>query len=499
MLKKYALLLGTVAIISVGAAPRAEAVPPMAEAAIKYYEKFENGCSVDWDTRLAQAGRYYVYKENGKQGLLDSQGKIVVEPYYSEIIDMDKDTIIVRKGSKYGLIKRDGMEVLMPKYDEITYNLELNAFETKKGKGLLFFDHEGNILNNPSSSQLELKDLIVPVKFPKGTYFNLRNGGRVTVNGNKYIVTDYSGSKVATYKGDFINQNYKGGFLIGEGKKYSFFDSNMQPLQTIKAETILELPNGVFEITRIVHGLSVVGLAKTAISFGLDSYGGIADRWFNPGKRHNRRDKEKFGYVNHLGEEFVPTKFDYLGNFYMGQALVRDNSSYGYASENGNYPVPVEFEDISVRGLYSPDTVVVKKSGKYGLYGLNKAMLAYGYQDAANYVNGLAPVKLAEGQWGYVDKAGNMAIAAQYDSVTPFYDEHAMVKVKDSYAIIDRAGKLVASIPEAKEASALRGGSAVIKTTAGYFLVDLQGNRINELPYNNLKIYHPLEGILGKW
>lgn len=499
MFKKTLIVLSVLACLNVMNMENASAMPAMAKAALKYYDQFENGCSVDWDSRLAKAGRYYVYKQSGKEGLLDSQGRKLVDAVYSEIIDIDKDVVIVRKGSKYGLVRTDGLEIVLPTYDDISYDLESRTFKAKKGKNYTYLDHSGRAMAGVRSSQRELKVLGVPQKAPKGLTYSLANGGKVTVNGSKYVVTDYAGAKVKTYKGNFFNANYKGGFLIGDKNEYNFYDANMQPLTTVKAETIQELPNGVFEITRTVHGISVVGVAKTVLSFGLDNYGGIADRWFNPGKKHNRREKVKFGYVDHLGNEFVPTKFDYLGSFYMGKAVVMDNDRFGYAEENGNYPVPVEFDDVSVPGLYDRNSVVVEKDGKYGHYAMHKGLLTYGYEEARNFVNGLAPVKQSNGKWGYVDKAGREVIAAQYSLATPFYDSFAVVKDNGVYCLINRSGTIMAVLLEAKEASSFMGGSALVKQADGYYLVDGQGNKLHAVAYENLKLFHPLENIRGKW
>lgn len=499
MLKKTLIALGAVACLTMVNVPTADAAPAMAKAANKYYDSFENGSSVDWDRRLANLGRYYIYKEAGKEGLLDSHGKKLLDPVYSEIMDIDKDVVIVRKGSKYGLVKTNGMEIVMPSYSDITYDLDSKAFLAIKGKNSVYLDHKGNPLAMVRFTQRDAKTFEIPAKPVKGLAYSLANGGKVEVKGKKFVVTNGAGAKVATVKGDFLNKNYKGGFLVGDENKYNFYDKNMQLLKTVKAEGIMELPNGVFEITRTVTGLSVVGVMKTALSFYLDQYGGIADRWFNPGKKHNRREKVKFGYVDHEGNEFVPTKFDYLGNFYMGKALVMDNDRFGYVQENGSYPVPVEFDDISALGLYDRSSVVVKKDGKYGLYTIGQGLVAHGFDAAGNFVNGLAAVKNADDRWGYVDKSGILAIRPSFDQVTPFYDSSAVIKNNGVYGVIDRAGNLLATLPEAKEVSAMQGGSALLKTAEGYYLIGLQGEKLNALPYGNLKIFRNIENIRGKW
>lgn len=495
------------AVLWLAALPQAAQAAPMAKAAAAYYDAFESGASPDWDAWLAQQPRYYVYKENGRQGLLDAAGRTAVPPVYKEIADVAGDTVIV-KNADYGLVRLGGLELTLPKYDSLRYDLAGGRFVGVKGKTEYYLDADGRVLGSAkyvpddSAGDKDKKgggQKPEPAKYAKNAFYPLTGGGRVLLAKGKFTVQDRAGKKLKTWHGLSLQRNIRGGFMLAQEEKFIFFDGDMRELNTVKALTCSELPNGVFEITRQKTGISVAGVAKSILSFGLDQAGGLADRWLNPGKKHNKRVIDKRGYVDNRGNEFVPTKFDYLGGFYNGRALVMDNDKFGYANERGGFDVPVSFSDISSFGLYDRDTVLVKHEGRIGFYQAGRGLLATGFADGRNFVNGLAAVAGPERKWGYIDKQGRLLIPYSFEEATPFYGRRAMAKRGGVYCIIDRSGGIVAELPGVQQASALRGGSALVKTGGRYGLVDEDGNFIKEAAYSSLKIFHDVESEKGIW
>ena len=62
------------------------------------------------------------YRENGRYGLKDAQGNVVMEPSYFSINEFYGDYATVYDGSKYGLIDRTGKLVVPMQYDSIRRN-----------------------------------------------------------------------------------------------------------------------------------------------------------------------------------------------------------------------------------------------------------------------------------------------------------------------------------------------------------------------------------------
>lgn len=62
------------------------------------------------------------YRENGRYGLKDSAGNIVMEPSYVQVNDFKGEYATVSNGEKTGLIDRLGNQVIAPRFDNIRSN-----------------------------------------------------------------------------------------------------------------------------------------------------------------------------------------------------------------------------------------------------------------------------------------------------------------------------------------------------------------------------------------
>lgn len=89
------------------------------------------------------------------------------------------------------------------------------------------------------------------------------------------------------------------------------------------------------------------------------------------------------GYINKLGQEVIPLKYEYAGEFSEGLAAVYLDGKWGYIDKSGNEIIPLK------------------------------------YDDAHEFSEGLAVVGL-NGKYGYIDKSGNKIIPFKYDLASEF-------------------------------------------------------------------------------
>ena len=75
-----------------------------------------------------------------------------------------------------------------------------------------------------------------------------------------------------------------------------------------------------------------------------------------------------------IGEEVIPSKYDWEYDFHYGLALVKLNGKWGYVDKSCKEVIPCK------------------------------------YDDACHFNNGLAKVKL-NGKWGYINKKGEEVIS----------------------------------------------------------------------------------------
>ena len=127
----------------------------------------------------------------------------------------------------------------------------------------------------------------------------------------------------------------------------------------------------------------------------------------------------KFGYINILGKEFIPLKYDFARPFQEGYSTVRKEGRWYFLNKNGEeFPIfyngTENFENVSelTNGF---STVTFK--GKKGFIDKNrKLVVPIIYDDASLYYGGRAEVKLSD-KWGVIDESGNIITPIEYDKI----------------------------------------------------------------------------------
>jgi hypothetical protein len=110
------------------------------------------------------------------------------------------------------------------------------------------------------------------------------------------------------------------------------------------------------------------------------------------------------------------------------------------------------------------------------------------YEQVGEFAGGRVAVRLA-GQWGYIDRAGAIIIAPNFEEAWIFGDNHlAPVKVAGRWGYIDRAGTMVIQ-PQFDNAESFdRGGLATAKVGGLSGLIDDSGAWLIEPRYH--KVWH---------
>lgn len=127
--------------------------------------------------------------------------------------------------------------------------------------------------------------------------------------------------------------------------------------------------------------------------------------------------------------------------------------------------------------LFYEDLVPVKSGDKWGY--MNKAgELAINpqFESAGSFFEGLASVKL-NGKYGYIDNTGNFVINAQWDYAGAFEDGLAIVgngKEDSKYGYIDKTGNYIVN-PQFSYARDFSDGLAVVKSNDKYGYIGKDG------------------------
>lgn len=386
-------------------------------------------------------------------GYADITGKVVIPPSYAEE-DEEMQTFnngaIMKKSSngtkilyntkgemiadfsEYDAVGEvsDGMFWVYKVERSVSGNVGSIAYFDISGKEMIPFHKGWKVLNYYSNSS-------------EGYHSNFRNG--------LALVFTENGRKLINAKGEYVTLNLMNGddtfnnsanITPMEIRSYDTTDKYI----VVKLATDVTSDNG----NTYKHQKSTVGI--------VDSQG---NTWLLDTETETGHDSR---YLISMGNDDYSMS-DGTVNFFD-----RNHCSIAYYSADGNmmldsYRLPCltgNNSDIYNGNIYSGNfsegaaclrvtnsakecyACVIDKNGNLlfnPLYNVDPAFYNYSLKGIAEYHDGLCPARnLQTGKWGYLDKEGNWAMEAQYDSADNFCDGYAIV---NNCSVIDTAGSIV--------------------------------------------------------
>ncbi len=114
-----------------------------------------------------------------------------------------------------------------------------------------------------------------------------------------------------------------------------------------------------------------------------------------------------------------------------------------------------------------------------------KKIIAFKYQKAKEFSEGLAAVQAKNGKWGYIDKKGNVVIPLIYgriydDNAAKFHNGIALITTGSKYFFIDKTGQTVSSLYDYVDTFSAE-GLAKVRTNNKQGLVDRSGKPVTPL------------------
>ncbi len=189
---------------------------------------------------------------------------------------------------------------------------------------------------------------------------------------------------------------------------------------------------------------------------------------------------EKFGYIDEEGDLVIPHKFDTGGDFREGLAAVRTSDREGYIDKTGNFVITPRFAEADP---FSEGLAAVKLGGKWGFIDkTGNFVIANKYPTASGFSEGMARV-CNNSKCGFVDKNGNLAVPLQFDDVSYFSEgisEYKVGLLSDSqWGYIDKTGNII--IPAKYDSTgAFSDGRAIVKADrfSSAKFIDKTGNEV---------------------
>ena len=423
---------------------------------------------------------YFAAYQNNKWGVIDSNGNIVIDPSYAEMIvvpnskedvflctfdvnyddgtystkalnskneeiytnyeqieaisNMDENqnlsydgkVLRVQNGGKYGLINMDGNEILPCEYDQITalQGVEENTLLVLKDGNYGIVDDEGKTLLPTSYAEIQaLGD-----EASQG--FVVRNAE------GKYGIVDIANGQVLEMKYDEISK-------IHQGDYYVVTENGKQ--KVVKRDGTEALSENYDEITAILKNPENGVIYKDGDKFGVMSLSGetTIDATYDDLQEAKTgtfiaKTGDNFGIIDLNGETKV--EFKYRGITYNEKAdlYVAEDENYNNEVLNSNYEVKLTgmVTDLDDEKGY----IEIRQDDEYKYYNFRFEE----ENEADIFTSNTLFLSKKNGKYGFVDKDGKVVVDYIYDDAgqqNAF--GYAGIKKDGKWGSIDRNGNVV--------------------------------------------------------
>lgn len=331
--------------------------------------------------------------KDGKYGITDFNGKIIVECEYDslEALKGVDNVLLTNKNGKYGIIDNVGAVIIDNKYAAI----------------------------EPISNRYE-------------------DGYIVKDDKGKYGVISYSKSVVLENKYDDIKNVYGNGkyYIVKQGNSWKIVDTDEKEYLKGKYDDIVSINNeNAIVKSKNKYGVVSITDGKNILNTNYD------DIVYGAGDNYIVSQNSKYGIMNTNGNKLID--FKYSNIIYRESANIYETTNEDYKSDllNSNLEVKLsnvivsefnddkgyikvndngedkyynfKFEQKTSKEALSGNTIFLSKNdeGKYGFVDRNgNVVVNYIYDDAREQNDyGYASVK-KDGKWGAVDSKGNIAV-----------------------------------------------------------------------------------------
>jgi hypothetical protein len=202
---------------------------------------------------------------NGKWGVIDSTGKVIVPPTYDFIYRTDggfskvgvgnrtsvKDGSLTPSGGKWGFIDRNGKVVVPPIYDNVYWNSqEKDFFKAELGGKYGLLDQTGKVILEPRLSAIG--------KFNEGIAAAAIGGTRNKQGylvGGKWGAIDANGKTIVNFIYDLVGNCSDGAMFVNiggttegnevRGGNWGFVDRNGNPISELKFKSVRQFSEGL--------------------------------------------------------------------------------------------------------------------------------------------------------------------------------------------------------------------------------------------------------------
>ena len=303
--------------------------------------------NLDWDTSETPYEKSVLkYKKNGKYGLIDFDGNIILKAKYDNIesLDFQEGLLIVEKNGKNGVINIKGDYILKEKYDIIKANEFYKASNEIENTGFIvgnltsngykygYVNYKNQKILNIEYDQIEILNNIEE----GNTYFIAFKDGKAGLYSNKYNI-------LKNVYDDIIYNEYNNCLIIENNGKQGVFKINGEMLLPIEYDNIFI--SGRYINTRKENNVEVFDYTNMD-KISIQDVIGLNETIDNDRYIIAITSDEKYKIVDVVNKKIKDEEYDYLEYIENDEFIAYKEEKFGIVDVNGKIIVEFKYDDL---------------------------------------------------------------------------------------------------------------------------------------------------------
>lgn len=300
---------------------------------------------------LKSLKEYYIIEKTGKIGLVNSKGQIVIEPEYKKIDVLKeeyKDAYLVQdENDLYGIINITGKKILENKFEEIKYLFSSDCYAVKENGNWELINTKGEILKTSEGEE----------------YIFAKGENVIAKKDDKYGIIKTTGENIIPYEYEDLSYAFSIYYIAKKEGKYGIININNETVKEFEYENIYAIEEGNFIVAdkspteTIVFGSNLADKITGVISEINTEKGFI--KAYTDGE---------YKYYNFKFEEKKVSDLLTQNTLYLS----KKNDKYGFIDKSGNVVVDYIYDDATEQNIYG--YAAIKKDGLWGSIKKNGAI-----------------------------------------------------------------------------------------------------------------------------
>ncbi|WP_109832482.1 WG repeat-containing protein [Reichenbachiella versicolor] len=450
---------------------------------------------------------------SGKKGLIDTDGRVLIEPLLNSIEPLESGKAVIQEGGSYGIIDVKGKITVPPRFKSIgedrvsfqKYLLKgwkntivefeadsvLPASESMVAvfrNAVLRFENLDTVVNEFSSVKRYEKNEDLIVVETESTINVLDGKGNILVGGDLenvmldeyYIYTQQSGKwSIYDHLGKLISKWALADVKVSndplvpvkKGKYWGYMNQD----GNLKISAKFDDAEPFKEKVAIVNYLGFAMMINRKGDIIID-------------RNADKMSFQSGGYIlaksNQRTDIFSPEGFRVYQTYnelvpaFNGYLEVTESGQYGYVTLGGNEALLPIYDTIRYLGGRFLEITQEDKVGLARLDGVILIQPSTRYQQIRDVNEGKISVKI-NNSWGFVNLQEQLLIANRYDNVFSFNNGMAIVSMNGSWGMIDTQERIIVQ-PNIDKIMPCEKGTIIIQRDGKQGVLTDQGKMIIE-------------------